>query len=944
MKFYHTRSTNRPMFASQLKTIVVGITSAISMTLFLGCGGGGGGGSSTQSGTFSYDVNVVDDPIINSTLSATGCSSYTSLGGGKYRLSGCTAKPSLIVATGGFIDLDGDGILDENESTQDSPLSLNTEQVSGDSFAVTPLTTLVAELNASERATLLSRLDINESVLFGTHISAQNLRRAVNAILAGATESGLNAKAFGAALARQLIQSNGTGIDGLKNALAAIDSNETLKQQFGSIKISGFIADARVNAVKNGTDIMDAMKNEKVAAGNMKISGFIYTGKPSSVQTQSLKTSKLKRSAINGALGSATVKLYIGGSLIATTTATDEGKYAFDINQSLIPKGASIQIIAEKAISGGENIKLVSLIPTDTLIDNVINRKVTAGSFGDLIVSNVTTAKAILAQILDDTVLNDGDALETALKNVESGYARSVVQVAGELTYVIHQSGNGIGTYNTYEYAQSLITSTGETTGIVDDHSNYATEDIILREQLTTQISETPPTAADGIKATKAMFTELRSQALALSDLNGTGTPGFADQKAIAVKEATMNIAETNGGFISAFISASREAYKNQTAFPTGEQINIVSAIRLITDTTGANYWGENGTAFNVTILGVPWYQADPDLQDFVTQSGDLPCWLYITKIAADKFAYTVTLKTRPTPDTVVDNNFTGTFEWKNAGQVFVMDGALPTSNFDESGSLTISTMKIKIDGTVDSSFKFTYNGSIKTYNGVQGSTPNENDLDTTFTLTKGEYSLSGLSGVDTIFEPKILEGSFDIRGKYLLTGKITASNFIDITDNSQAISPSTVHVPQSIVFDGKALDKIDNSYISGLVSVSVKNKAAYLDTSYYDLSFNGNLNVPNRPLTTVVLTLSNNSLGVNATFNYSHGTTLITGNGSLIGETYTLNLTNQAGVNIALSHGATAGSFKGTLSQGANIIGSIDTLGALPRVLYYDGTFETLY
>ena len=86
------------------------VISGVVAGLLVGCSGGGGSSSSTPPvGTLSYEVSVLDDPIIGTTLTAVGCAKSTPLGAGKYKLEECTAKPTSITAKGGFIDVNGNG-------------------------------------------------------------------------------------------------------------------------------------------------------------------------------------------------------------------------------------------------------------------------------------------------------------------------------------------------------------------------------------------------------------------------------------------------------------------------------------------------------------------------------------------------------------------------------------------------------------------------------------------------------------------------------------------------------------------------------------------------------------------------------------------------------------------------------------------------------------------
>ena len=889
------------------------VMSGVVAGLLVGCGGGG----STPAATTSYTVSVVDDNIVGATLMAGGCTTSKDNGGGIYTLSGCSAQPVSITATGGFIDTNGNGVIDTNESTQDSPLVLRTAQATGTTFNVTPLTTLAYGLSTAEITTLKAKLGGID--LFGKEEANKELRQTVNALLAGATESGLDVSTFGAALANQINSSASTGATAIKDAVTAIKANPSLLENtFGKVKISGFLSDSRVDAVNTGSNALTAMVAAKVPAGKIRISGFIY----------------------DDIIKNATVSIKVNANPItgvsSVTSDPTTGRYTFDIDSTLIPTGKALEFIATKTVGSGENIKLTSLVSTDKLLDNVVNGKANASRMGDLIVSNVTTAKAVVAQILNPTVLTDG-TLNSTMLTVESGYSDTVVKVAGAIKYVVDDAGTTGGSVDTLAYAQTLVTSTGGTTGITTDHSSLVTGDVVLNGQLSTEIAVVAPTAASGIAASRAMVQELRTQALSLVDYNNSGTPGFINTKALAVQEATRNVAGPDMGSIGYFVSAMQLADKNIVNFALNVPVTVIEATKV---TSGGNYWDMYSNQYTVKILGSTdlWSQAY-ELQRLLWMN-DTPHSLVVTRTGDHTYTYVFT-------DANSLKTYTGTFGINNSA--INMSGNLHVTtvwNYDyynHIASAVHNTINVSVTGTVgavsSTTGQFNYAGTVKTYT-------ENGSLDSTFTLTNAKYNQIK-NGTTWIYEPLSFDGKFEMK-TYTLTGKVTASTYIDI-DNGYG---QMIHIPKNVTFDGKASDSSDGSYISGLVNGSITNTITNVNDALFDVSFTGKINVPSRPLTTVILTMKNKDANkADVTLSYTYDKTkiditgLVSTTDTIYGTnvSYTAQLKNQAGVTIDVTSDATGKNVIGIVSKDGIKIGTIDMLSTVPRVIYYDGTFETL-
>lgn len=451
-----------------------------------------------------------------------------------------------------------------------------------------------------------------------------------------------------------------------------------------------------------------------------------------------------------------------------------------------------------------------------------------------------------------------------------------------------------------------------------------------------------PPVVADGVAAgitsSKTMFRELRTQALALTDYQNSGTPGFFDKKALEVEAATRDVVGPDSQAIGYMIDAMDALDKDvMTSAAVGTSIDVITATK-VAPTDSYNFMDSYGSNYNVTTIADQNYYSP-----FWSLSwmNDIPHSLTVIKTGVNSYSYIFT----DANDT--SKTYTGTFSWN--GTVLSMNGSVPTTNwvntpsamFGWTGVQTKMTANITgaltTSGTTDS---ISYAGTLKTYTGTT--------LDTTITVNSAHYKLINVAAIGTtppktIAEPLDFDGKFEMKS-YTLAGKITASDYVDTDDHGKII-----HAPRAVSFEGKASDSTDGSYISGSVTGSATS-AALLTNWLYNVSFTGELNVPNRPLTKVILGYVDvNANKANVSLTYSYDTTKITGTGVVAKHSTTVDGTNEytaefknlAGVTINVL-GNIDGTVSGSVSKDGMAIGTIDMLRSVPRVKYSDGTFET--
>ncbi|SFV62187.1 hypothetical protein MNB_SM-6-101 [hydrothermal vent metagenome] len=443
------------------------ISLVVTGIVLTGCGGGGGGSNTTNTNTNvpqgTYKVSVIDDHILGSIVSAPECASYTDNGNGVYTLKECIAMPSTITAVGGYIDTNGNNKQDANETDQVAPLKLKVSQSGlSNSFMVTPLSTLATQ--EANLTALANSLGIDISDFFKDNPNKRNLQRSINALLIAARSAGITKyDTFIKDFEDRIVASTKTGLLALSDAKQYMKDNEHSYQSKYGIVFGGFVDDTSGIDLSNGLAALEKANGTNVPAGKVRLGGFIY----------------------DDAIAYADVRLYDGTTVLATTSSDANGRYFLDINASLLLPS---KVFTIEAMSG--TTKLIAYITTDELKAGLIGKKISNAQIGDLIVSNVTTAKAVLVEKTAPAALNDAKQMVEAKTRVEQLYSNDLVMVAAAIKDVVDNN-KTISQTDTTAFAQNMVDVNATTkapsvtipTGI-DANVTAVTTDPILDEQL----------------------------------------------------------------------------------------------------------------------------------------------------------------------------------------------------------------------------------------------------------------------------------------------------------------------------------------------------------------------------------------------------------------------------------------------------------------------------
>lgn len=467
--------------------------SSLVAAFLIGCGGGGGGGdtpasssssissvassssvstssssssvssSSSSSVTLqSYSVRVVDDAVVGATIEATECTGSKHVQGSEYNLSGCATLPTVIKAEGGFVDANGDGVQDANETSMGLPLLLNAQRFGIKSgFIVTPLTTLIsnaADVNEVNKTAVA--LGISYDDLFGD--GQQELQQKVNAIFVTAAANGISQQLeLVKALRARLIEKDGNftyAISKLEGDLAASVS---------SVFLSGFIYDAG-EAVESA-DVLDALKEYNVGEDQVVLAGFIYDGVIADANI--------------------TVRDSADGSLKGIATSDANGRWSITLERSILDADTVLLFEGTGRVSG-RKVLLKAAIATAVLRDLAKNR-ITASDALGLVISNVTTAEVAIIGKGDQDALKDPAKLQKAKEEVKTVKKELLDKVAAAIKAVVDLNASDLNNTDSFTFVDTLIngdgtdinTSTIDPTKL-DEAQRQNEEDKILSEQL----------------------------------------------------------------------------------------------------------------------------------------------------------------------------------------------------------------------------------------------------------------------------------------------------------------------------------------------------------------------------------------------------------------------------------------------------------------------------
>jgi sugar lactone lactonase YvrE len=230
------------------------------------------------------------------------------------------------------------------------------------------------------------------------------------------------------------------------------------------------------------------------------------------------------------------------------------------------------------------------------------------------------------------------------------------------------------------------------------------------------------------------------------------------------------------------------------------------------------------------------------------------------------------------------------------------------------------------------------------------------------------EYATGAASGQNHVWLPKHVAMTMTT-GTYSFTGTMDCSDY----QNNPTAATAVFNGPTwgwpalnsagatftSVHFTG-ATSNGQGGSLSLDLSIKIGNYATILlnqplsanNAPVVAITATGSLQTPNQPLMTLTVASANQGIfQIPTTLTYTYGTTLLTGTGTyyppVVGQasglSFFADLKDQTGTDISLQL-STADVLTGAVSYGGTTIGTISDVGFGPRVLFTDGTFQTLW
>ena len=443
------------------KSMISFSAAALLIAGLAGCGGSTSGG---VAGTGESTVQVEDDAVSGAAVTASGCGTATDLGGGTYKFTTCTGGDGVygtVTSTGGYVDLDGNGISDASDYEFPATFVMQAPaSTSNPRDVVTPFTTLLIGLTGTSATA--AQIDSNLTAL------SQKLGVATADLMSppsefGDTEAVLVAK-FGVII--DYATRNGTSLSTLA---AGINAQTTT----GANIITSFLEN-NASLISSDTD---------VAANLNKVFATFLTNSIDVLNTVRTNASTLNdptagfttTAATNPAMTGAGSIQFVPDANITSGTAVNEVRDgvqvdsgATDINVSFdINKNAELNITA--GTTGSMYLKYFKNGTDD-------NTSVTAVIEGLFIDGNTTYSTSYDSNISFDS--NGTATLSYAIKDengttVDANSTLTTLALADLNTSIVGNDANT--TIQVKDIFAAILSKTASTSGVSDFNSTGKT-------------------------------------------------------------------------------------------------------------------------------------------------------------------------------------------------------------------------------------------------------------------------------------------------------------------------------------------------------------------------------------------------------------------------------------------------------------------------------------
>lgn len=705
------------------------------------------------------------------------------------------------------------------------------------------------------------------------------------------------------------------------------------------------------------------------------------------------------------------------GNLLASgRTSDNDGTYKVNVNYT----GVLLVNVTcdENSTMYNPDTKIETACGADVNLNSL--GTVTAGTDLTLNISPLTEIVYQRAEALAGGDISNVDASDVEDARTEIGLMFSVDPLADDPTAdtyadiigTIHTLADADPSTSVIDITNSLAEelADGEADGTADATLSTLVE-VMADENLTNNLVDTNgtylppenPAALSDIDEAKALFTELRTQAMSVVDYTNSGTPGFLDTEAasmeVALSDVVLNI-DVMGVFLNDLANAISYMQSN----------NLTTLNDAITETSPGTWEysmkDENGTEKWSGTVSIPSVllgnEADAQLYTAgtltMTVNGTLPLdYIPVVQdgiVDSQSFNGTLTVLKRTggaditLSGEVASNGTTIQLTEANAELAYTESTAdefgytEPVFNYFKLHNITMQGIVggYTIDGSIAVN-SYVQNEGLAPKGGIEviadtyfsgqatcsdgfTSTPYANALvqitldgvtHDVYTYSDGWYygMISGAYDINNfenaLYAPDALN-YVTVNDSVCPTGS-TASTFVQwaFTDTYENIANSG-WLPNDITFTG-AISRTGASIEGTLNAKWLNAKTIDLENSlevpFVNVTLNGKLQMPERPLMLMSLSFENDATHNTLGASYSYDATVI--NMSALFDTdmnngdvvITTHTGLQADINIVDDGITTA--VTGTITKDGGLVGTLEERLDVPVVAYTDGSFESL-
>jgi len=505
------------------------------------------------------------------------------------------------------------------------------------------------------------------------------------------------------------------------------------------------------------------------------------------------------------------------------------------------------------------------------------------------------------------------------------------------------------------------------------------------------------PTAGtgDNIDEAKALFSELRTQAMSVIDYQETGTPGFLDTEALSMEEAVNNVVmntEFIGEMLGHFANAIEYAEENGLTSLAGLELSDTRSVDVSKNSEGSWSYTIHQSGSTDTWTGTVTY---PEIDDSfnpyaftslnATLDGTLPLdyepvdGVEDTQSFNGSFTITKTLtgadltlnaEVSSNGTTITLSDTTASLGYE-AGEE-VDDETEPQFNFIKLNSVTVQGVvgAYTVDGSIVVN-SYVQNAGMSTQGGF--SEVYTTDFGGQVYCTDGSDYANGyveitLDGV-THRAYTNNNGYFntEINGQYDWDDFGTASSTLSFENTCPMDATPQVNldyvesyndgdlansgwVPNDLTYEGsisRTGASIDGTLNVQWTNAATMNLVSETQRAEVNVRVNGTLQIPERPEMLVTLTFENTQTANTVGASYSYDATVInvTGDFDAEMENGDVVVTTHTGLRADLNvvNGDLVLDGTGTVTKDGVAVGTLEERSNVPVIAYIDGSFESL-